>query len=427
MPEAHSYWSASGFARDLACPGSKILSEGREDRVGESAAWGTVAHDYGDQHLKAGTLMDDGDLGVVHEQDGHTIVVTSEMIECVNDYVTTARRLSEGADMTWSEQRVNYAAWLNVEQDQAWGTLDFSAVWIERRHLMIGDLKTGKGVAVSPTENEQGMLYAAGKLLELDALGIEVDTIDIAIVQNRISSEPKVWSTTRAELEDWLTGRARSGVVTVENARRFVSVMPDTEWQATFLRPGDHCRDKFCKARATCPALRNEVAGAVFDSAAATPEDFENLTATKPDSASSEQWLAAALAKVDLIEDWCKEIRAEAHSRLTKGQTVPGFKLVQGKRGNRTWADPVAAEQMLKTFRVKLEDMYDLKLISPTSAEKLAKAETIGKRQWPKLQALITQAEGKPSVAPVSDPREAITVQPVADAFEAVADINDLI
>jgi len=131
-------------------------------------------------------------------------------------------------------------------------------------------------------------------------------------------------------------------------------------------------------------------------------------------------WLAATLSKVDLIEDWCSAVRAEAHRRLTAGEPVPGYKLVQGKRGNRAWADPDAAEAQLKAMRLKVEEMYDLKLITPPSAEKLAKAKVIGPRQWPKLQDLITQSEGKPHVAPDSDPRPALTVTPVVDDFTDV-------
>jgi hypothetical protein len=71
-------------------------------------------------------------------------------------------------------------------------------------------------------------------------------------------------------------------------------------------------------------------------------------------------------------------------------------------------------------MRVKLEDMYDFKLISPTTAEKLAKAGTIGPRQWPKLKELITQNEGKPHVAPDSDPRPALVVTPVVYDFTDV-------
>ena len=147
--------------------------------------------------------------------------------------------------------------------------------------------------------------------------------------------------------------------------------------------------------------------------------EFQPITPTaefRPDG------IAVALSKVDMIEDWCAAVRAEAHRRLTAGDDVPGYKLVQGKRGNRSWSDAAAAEEALKAYRLKTEEMYDLKLISPTSAEKLAKSKVIGPRQWPKLQALITQTEGKPAVAPASDSRPSITVAPVEDAFEVQAD-----
>jgi hypothetical protein len=65
--------------------------------------------------------------------------------------------------------------------------------------------------------------------------------------------------------------------------------------------------------------------------------------------------------------------------------------------------------------------MYDYAVISPTSAEKLAKAEVIGPRQWPQAwPALITQAEGKPSVAPESDKRPALVMSAVDEEFEDV-------
>jgi len=124
------------------------------------------------------------------------------------------------------------------------------------------------------------------------------------------------------------------------------------------------------------------------------------------------------LKSVDLIESWCKAIRAKAESELLAGNNVPGFKLVEGRRGARKWANEAEAETTLKTMRLKLEEMYDLKLISPTEAEKLHKSGAIGPRQWPKLQQIIVQSEGKPSVAPENDKRPALVVAPVASHFE---------
>jgi hypothetical protein len=77
-------------------------------------------------------------------------------------------------------------------------------------------------------------------------------------------------------------------------------------------------------------------------------------------------------------------------------------------------------------MRLKEAEMYDFKLISPTTAEKLAKAGTIGPRQWPKVLEKITQSEGKPHVAPLTDSRPALVVTPVVDDFTDVTTADDL-
>lgn len=159
---------------------------------------------------------------------------------------------------------------------------------------------------------------------------------------------------------------------------------------------------RWCKAKATCPALAAEVT-----------EVFE---AVDPDDVPTDD-LAAAMDMVERIEGWCKAVRAEVERRLLDGREVFGWKLVQGKRVNRAWTDKTAAEEMLKHMRVPHDQMYDYSVISPTTAEKLAKAGTIGPRQWPKVLELITQADGKPSVAPVSDKRPALVI----DEFSPVS------
>jgi hypothetical protein len=181
---------------------------------------------------------------------------------------------------------------------------------------------------------------------------------------------------------------------------------------------------KFCRAKATCPALRAEVTEAVFQAKAATAEDFDDFTLDTaqvvPQQQATAEWLSVAMSKVKLIEDWCKAVRAETERRLLAGQPVPGYKLVQGKMGNRKWADAEEAEAALKTFRLKTEEMYDLSLISPTTAEKLVGNKTLGPRQWKKLQPLITRSEGQPSVAPESDKRPALVVAADTSDFDVV-------
>lgn len=449
MPEAHSYWSASGFARDVACPGSKVLSEGLADSVGRDAAWGTVAHALADR-ISDGELSTPADvLDEVHLQDGFSIRVDHEMIEVVGTYLEQRAVLAEGADLTWNEQRVNYSSWLGVPEDQAWGTLDFSAYWIERQHLLIADLKTGRGVTVSVVENEQLMLYAAGKLAEMDAVGLDIETITLAIIQPRVFSEPQTWTLSRAELETWLRGTAEQAVATSIAAReQFFSTDNIDHWNQAYLRPGAHCREKFCKARATCPAYRGVVAGAVFESKPATPDEFESMNPA--DSAvifderkDDTEWLGASWKLLPLIRDWCNQVDEEVHRRLHAGEEVPGAKLVEGKRGSRAWADVTKAEDALKSMRLRDDQMYTRTVLTPPAVEKLVeKVDKDGKpkplkegqakpllsqRQWKKLKELITQEDGKPTVVAADDPRPAITVQPVADAFEVQADETDIV
>lgn len=166
---------------------------------------------------------------------------------------------------------------------------------------------------------------------------------------------------------------------------------------AALVPSTDGC--KFCRAKATCPAI-----------AQASLALFENI---EPESAPADA-LAEAMSKADLIEGWIKAVRAETERRLLAGQPVTGWKIVQGKRGYRQWTSKEEAEATLKAMRVPHDRMYDYAVVSPTTADKLAKEGVIGPRQWPKLQALITQAEGKPSVAPESDKRPALSVDTTA-------------
>ena len=145
-----------------------------------------------------------------------------------------------------------------------------------------------------------------------------------------------------------------------------------------------------------------------------------------PQLASAEERIANSdnlhvsncLKAVDLIESWCTAVRARAESELLKGHDVLGFKLVKGRQGARAWLDAAEAEKMLKSMRLKVDQMFDLKLISPTTAEKVLKETP---KRWNKLQSLITRSDGKPSVAPVSDKRDALVIEPVSDSF---ADIS---
>ena len=422
---AHSKWSASGFEQRMLCPGSHVLQAGLPDSTSKYAAEGTAAHEVLTWALQGDRAASDF-IGTPIMADGFLFVVDEDMarhIQVTLDYVADLK----GDDgIVFADIRVNYSSYLDTPKAEAWGTAD--VIIARGTELIVIDFKYGMGVEVSADKNPQMSLYGLGALQAYHGLVADFERVRMAISQPRIRTAPSEYDTTVAELETWGRSTARSAVMTCMNADRTKLEEDDQRWLEIFVRPGEK-QCKFCRAKATCPSLRAEVASTVMaGNDGSIADDFDDLTAAPinlPSTRTSDVWLAVCMDKVDLIEDWCKAIRAETERRLLAGAPVPGYKLVQGKRGSRAWSDAKVAEETLKSMRIKIEDMYDFKLISPTSAEKLAKSEVIGKRQWPKLQGLITQSDGKPHVAPVSDSRPALTVTPVADDFTDVT-VNSL-
>lgn len=405
----------------MLCPGSHVLQAGLPNTSSKYAAEGTAAHQvltWALQESRPATAY----IGRVIDADGFTFEVDDDMARHVQTCVDYCTDAAGDDGVIFADIRVNYSTYLDVPESEAWGTAD--VIIARGDEILIIDFKYGMGVEVSAERNPQMSLYALGALQAYQGLAGDFTRVRMAISQPRIKAAPSEYDLTVDELEAWGRSTARSAVISCRTASNLANneVAPD-DWGDTFLRPGEK-QCKFCRAKATCPALRDEVASTVFNDTAAAPGEFESLMEPNGLQApvKDAEWLAACLSKVDLIEDWCKAVRAEAERRLLAGESVPGFKVVQGKKGNRQWVDAKAAEELLKSMRVKESDMYDFKLISPTSADKLAKAGTIGPKQWPRVQQLITQSEGKPHVAPASDPRPALDVRPVRDDFENLAD-----
>ena len=373
------------------------------------------------------------------------------------------------------------------------GTSDPVIIQPEQRELICMDLKYGRGVQVYAEQNEQLMLYALGALDEFGLL-YEFDTVLLVIHQPRLNHLDE-WRVSVAELRAFEKRALNAANLALDLAE---GVAP-TEVQ--HLTPGDdQCR--FCKAKGTCPALRDQVLATVAgDFEMLTQEvvggegrvheeplpvieslirlgkgeiavsiadaekiiasahgvapkavDFdENRTNGAPahfvikkptirpalDNAEArlaavdDEHLAICMDAVDLVEGWAKAVRAETERRLLGGHLLPGWKLVEGKQGNRKFSDEAEAESMMKAFRLKREEMYDFVLISPTSAEKLVTQvddkgkPVLGAKQWAKLQKLIVRSDGKPSVAPASDKRPAWTPPKVENDFETLPDEAD--
>ena len=378
---AHAKLSPSSAARWMTCPGSVALSEGLQDKPSAAASEGTMLHAFSAKCLETGT---DAHYWVGHTDEETGLEFKQDHVASVQTYVDLVRDIvkSTGGYLL-VEQRLPIG-WITGEAD-AHGTAD--AVIVTPDELIVVDAKFGRGVEVSAEENPQLLMYAAAAYDELK-VAYDFKTVRLVISQPRLNAAPE-WS---LPLEG-LQGFIGSAILAAEATRTSDTLVPSEK----------ACR--WCRAQATCPAIRDQVLN-----------DFDTVV---PETAP-ESDLSRAMSKASMIEAWVKAIRAEVERRLLAGEPVSGYKLVQGKRGNRQWGNAVDAEAALKAMRVKHDQMYDYKLASPTSIEKLVQAKEIGPRQWAKIQTLITQSEGQPSVAPGSDKRAALV--PSAD----VSDFDDV-
>jgi len=402
----HALLSASAAHRWGNCPGSLALEAGQENKSSSFADEGTAAHMLADwclsERKKAKDFCGDSPL--------HPI--TDDMRDFVQAYVDQIEAAAYGG-LLMGEQRVDYSNAIGVPGQ--FGTSD--VIIVKGNTLEIRDLKYGMGNKVEAEDNEQMQLYALGalELIEMLDLADSIEQIVLGIHQPRLFAVSE-WVITREQLEAFRVDYAEKAQEAFK-LHKYGRETVEMGYMDKLVPSEDACR--WCKAKSFCPALRSFVLSTVSD-------DFVDISQDiAPQLASAEERIANAdnahvsncLKAVDLIESWCTAVRARAESELLKGHDVPGFKLVRGRAGARKWADETAAEAMLKSMRLKVDQMFDLKLISPTTAEKVLKETP---KRWNKLQSLITRSDGKPSVAPVNDKRDALVIEPVSDSFDVI-------
>lgn len=439
IKRAHALCSPSSAKKWITCPGSLAQEKDcPEDEGNEFSEEGTCAHGVASMCLteKRPALAYVGrriDVGPHKTRE-----FEEDMAEPVQTYVDLVNALVASTNgQLFVEQEVPIDH-ITGEED-ATGTADTVIVTGDGEEIIGVDLKFGRGVRVSAEKNEQLMMYALGTLALLE-LVIDVSKVKrfrMMISQPRVTETPSedvisiedlkafghVASIAAGQALDLYNGPAASGV----EQGAPVALRPSTEG----------CQ--WCRAKATCPALATfvyDTIGAGFEvlAEAVTPPAATEKARTAQAKAAAPKFLpgedpallSAKMAAADLIEEWLKAIRGRVEILLLNGVAVPGYKLVQGRKGNRAWSDDDDAETLLKSFRLKSEEMYTRKVISPTKAEEVLKGQP---KRWAKVEPLITRADGSISVAHVSDKRDAIVKAPPADAFDVVeeAGAEDLI
>lgn len=342
----HATWAASSASRNTKCPGALALTMHLPETTSEAADWGTCCHQISERCLRDGGDADRF-IGTTEKGKKYSFEVDEEMAETAQTYIDYVRRAFQFDDparetQVWIEQRFSLAA-LSPPFD-AGGTGDAVIYLPAEKRLEIVDLKGGRGVVVAAKGNPQLRTYALGALLANK--GLDVEQVTVTIVQPRASHpDGRIRSETFhiIDLMEW----ASDMLAAMHRAREAMdrkAAMPESAWAATYLSPGDHCRDTFCKAAGTCPALRQAALDAV--GVHFSPVDDTPGIANAPNSGSPEE-RAKRLDMLDMIEGWIKEVRAYEHSMAELGQPAPGYGLVE-KTGREKWAED--AEEKVKAI-----------------------------------------------------------------------------
>lgn len=187
------------------------------------------------------------------------------------------------------------------------------------------------------------------------------------------------------------------------------------------LTPGEE-QCAYCRAKSSCKAVAAAVAEAV-KATAPTMEGFEKLVsdieAPAPDAKAA---LAKHYLMLPLFKKWITAIEESVQAAALNGEmgSEVGIKVVVGDQGKRTWDDAAAVEAFMKSKKIREADMYDLKLISPTEAEKrLAESKP---RIWKEIEKHIFRPPGKHTVVSIDDKRPAVEIKPAAGFEDLTGD-----
>lgn len=375
----HALLSASSAHRWLACTSSARLEEQFPDSESEHTKEGTLAHEICELKVSqkfikkqsAATFkkklkkLQKSEL-YQKEMDGYT--------EEYLDYISGIVHSFNQTPYIAIEKQVDYSH----VAPEGFGTCDCIIIGGDTMHIV--DFKYGKGVHVSAGENPQLKLYAAGAL-KAYGMFYAIKNIVMHIVQPRIDNNSQV-SLSVKELELWtkqikpLAQQAYKG-------------------EGEYKPSEETCR--FCRARNTCRARADK-------NLELAREEFK-----MPPLLSNEE-VGEILKKARDIKQWVTDLEEWTLREILKGGTVAGWKAVEG-RSVRSFADQEKAFEILKESGVDEALLYERKALTLTGIEKL-----IGKKEFNELLAdQVVKPQGKPTLAPREDKREAITLRSSAE------------
>ena len=384
MPELHAKLSSSASKRWLGCPGSVKLSEHYPNGSSIYADEGTIAHGMAEGMIsKDDKLVQKYEVEAAKFYGGHpelngTFLEMKMILQPYVDYVFeeyAAQVHEDGAAQLMTEERVDLTDYI----PGGFGTSD--VVILRRGRLHIIDLKYGKGVSVSAEDNPQLKLYALGTLARFDML-YDIEDVVMTIYQPRLDNVST--DTIKAkDLYAWGEEVIKPGAQ--------LALSEDAPVHA-----GDWCQ--FCPARYDCKERARD---------AMELQKYIGQMVLSPEE------IAEILGKIDRLTKFAEDIKDSALTKALDGEEIPGWKVVEGRSIRKYVGSEEEIVRQCEGAGYDQALLYERKLLTITNMEKL-----MGKKQFAEvLGAYVEKPEGKPTLAPESDKRPAITNNSAAEDF----------
>jgi len=276
----------------------------------------------------------------------------------VDNYVLYVRSQIGEGDTPLFEQRVDFSDWV----PDGFGTAD--VVILSKHSIRICDLKFGKGVAVSATDNTQLRLYALGAYAKFKEEYPEIKEVSYTIHQPRLDSI-STDGTSIAKLIDW--------------ANYYVKPKAKKAWAGSgeFL-PGEWCQ--FCRAKAQCRARSD------FNTELAKQE-------FKDPPLLDEEEVSEVLVKAQQLRTWVSDVEDYALSRAVEQNIVPpGYKLSTTTTHRKISDSALAATVLVE------KGMDPAVIWEQPKLKSLAQLEKLNKQVKTWLGDLVQRPEGSPKL-----------------------------
>lgn len=406
VARSHRECSPSQLKRIMNCPGSRALKrlvaeERRRKKMEETSSTfaleGTMLHEVTECRIKIKYPQYFSKDCPPHRMEGKlTREQNTAVEECVDYFDSVLREaLLEGPVTVEleAETKMDYAGIPEVG-----GHGDVKIQTPVTTHII--DWKFGQGIAVFVENNPQLMAYGAGSFESMEALRA-MPRVVLHVGQPRLNYFQD-WDLSGEDLADWVITELKPAILL--SREKDAPCVPGTE----------QCQ--WCE-KSRCQKFLDyaqEVTSEIFAAYAVKPPEQSIIS-----SLESTERAAKLLEGAKMIDKFIKEVSGIALAQCLSGEGFPGYKAVVG-RASRKWKDEKVAESFLVAladsdrYDIELTDIFETKMVSAPKAEKLHKDIKKSK----KFQQLWVKLEGKPTLAPMSDKREAITLT-AEDAFKS--------